>query len=163
MELSLNGVSNGVSVNVPMHYERGNSGKSTWSFSTIIPKAGEYRYSISVRAAGQNFFSPEFPLKAAKGSGLGIYRLSKKEPSHFYLRGSQNIRGIGVNFPSLLAGDAKEKALDALAEAGANHAARKSLRPDGADSSVRPARRQVQPADAQKFRRPAQFRPKAPA
>lgn len=120
VELSLNGVSNGVSVNVPMHYERGNSGKSTWSFSTIIPKAGEYRYSISVRAAGQNFFSPEFPLKAAKGSGLGIYRLSKKEPSHFYLRGSQNIRGIGVNFPSLLAGDAREKALDALAESGAN-------------------------------------------
>ena len=120
VELSLNGVSNGVSVNVPMHYERGNSDKSTWSFSTIIPKAGEYRYSISVRASGQNFFSPEFPLKAVKGSGLGIYRLSKKEPSHFYLKGSENIRGIGVNFPALLSGEAREKALDALAEAGAN-------------------------------------------
>lgn len=120
VELSVNGVSNGVSMNVPMHYERGNSDKSTWSFSTIIPKSGEYRYSISVRASGQNFFSPEFPLKASRGSGLGIYRLSKKRPSHFYLKGSENIRGIGANFPALLAGEAREKALDELAAAGAN-------------------------------------------
>ena len=70
VELSVNGVSNGVSMNVPMHYVRGNSDKSTWSFSVIIPKSGSYRYNVSVKASGQNFFSPEFPLKTSKGSGL---------------------------------------------------------------------------------------------
>ena len=120
VELSVNGVSNGVSMNVPMHYVRGNSDKSTWSFSVIIPKSGSYRYNVSVKASGQSFFSPEFPLKTTKGSGLGIYRLSKKEPSHFYLKGSDNIRGIGVDFPLILIGDAREKALDAVANAGAN-------------------------------------------
>lgn len=120
VELSVNGVSNGVSMNVPMHYVRGNSDKSTWSFSVIIPKSGSYRYNVSVKASEQSFFSPEFPLKTTKGSGLGIYRLSKKEPSHFYLKGSDNIRGIGVDFPLILIGDAREKALDAVANAGAN-------------------------------------------
>lgn len=120
VELVLSGHSNGVAINVPMHYERGNSDKSTWSFSAILPKAGTYNYSVAVKTKNENFSSAERKFKATKGTGLGIYRPSKKEPSHFYKKGAANIRAIGANFPATLTGDTREKALDELAAAGAN-------------------------------------------
>ena len=59
VELVLSGHSNGVAINVPMHYERGNSDKSTWSFSAILPKAGTYNYSVAVKTKTENLQTVE--------------------------------------------------------------------------------------------------------
>ena len=83
VEMYMNGESNGISVNAPLFFEKGNSEKSTWKLSYRLPKAGKYKYTINVRAKNKNYFSLEYDFNVADGGPSKIFNINKKGFSHF--------------------------------------------------------------------------------
>lgn len=119
VELSLNGTSNGFSKTVHLFFKGGDENKSTWKFSEILSKAGDYKYAISVRTPKNSYFSEEKSFSVGKGD-LGIYRVSKKATSRLYAKKKPALRIKGANIPFSMTGSIRTEALDALKAAGAN-------------------------------------------
>lgn len=120
VEMYMNGESNGISVNAPLFFEKGNSEKSTWKLSYRLPKAGKYKYTINVRAKNKNYFSLEYEFNVADGGPSKIFNINKKGFSHFENKAGEKMRAIGGDFPIQLDINSQKALLERLSKSGGN-------------------------------------------